>query len=383
MSSSSNLVLITGGAGFIGSYVASKLLQDGYSIRILDNLAPQIHGAIPREIDWLEHPNVEFIRGSITVRGDIQRALEGVTHLIHLAAETGTGQSMYELARYNEVNSQGTALLFDVLANNKSHQVCRVVLSSSRSVYGEGAFICKICSPSKRLFPDVRSPQQLAAHCWDPKCESCGAPLTSVPTLETDQVRPASIYAATKFAQEDLVRVVCESLGIGFAILRLQNVYGAGQSLKNPYTGILSIFSTRIRRGLHLPVFEDGLETRDFVHVSDVANAMARCLASAEPANTVINVGSGVATSVLDVARQLSLSLGVEPNVTVTAEYRVGDIRHNYADISRLKQLLGYSPQIALEEGLKQFCDWVRTQPLPEDRLDQANAELRARKLMG
>lgn len=377
------IVLVTGGAGFIGSHLVPKLLEAGYGVRILDNLAPQIHGAVPQRIEWLEDGGVEFVRGSVTVRNDLCRALEGVTHVVHLAAETGTGQSMYEVARYNEVNSQGTALLFDVLANNPNHKVRRVVLSSSRSVYGEGAFVCMTCSPSRRVFPGARSPQQLAAHCWDPKCPTCGASLVSVPTLETDQVRPASIYAATKYAQEDLVRVACESLGIGFAILRLQNVYGEGQSLKNPYTGILSIFSTRVRRGLHLPVFEDGLESRDFVHVSDVANAMVRCLALHDSVNDVVNVGSGVATSVLDIARQLSLSLGATPQVTVTGEYRVGDIRHNYADISRLKQMLDYGPQISLEQGLNQFCNWVQTQPLPEDRLDRANAELRARKLMG
>ena len=188
---------------------------------------------------------------------------------------------MYEMMRYNEVNSQGTAVLLDILANRRDLPVKRIVLSSSRSVYGEGAYMCAACgSGAGRVFPRARPAGQLAEHRWEPLCPYCGNALIAVPTCEDDPVRPASIYAATKYAQEDLVRVACEALDIGYAILRLQNVYGEGQSLKNPYTGILSIFSTRIRRGLDLPIFEDGLESRDFVHVDDVALAMHACLVS-------------------------------------------------------------------------------------------------------
>lgn len=376
-------VLITGGAGFIGSHLASLLLSQGYRVRILDSLSPQIHGAIPAGLEWLTRPDIEYMRGSVTKRKDLTRALKDMRHVVHLAAETGTGQSMYEIARYNEANSQGTALLLDVLANDPSHSIKRFVLSSSRSVYGEGAYVCPSCNPEVRVFPASREQGQLAAHCWEPQCVTCGAALTTVPTLESDQVRPASIYAATKFAQEELVRVACSSLGIGFAILRFQNVYGEGQSLKNPYTGILSIFSTRVRRGLHLPVFEDGLESRDFVHVSDVAQTVFQCLSSETPINDVVNVGSGVATSVFEVATKLSQALGATPQVTVTAEYRLGDIRHNFADITRLQTRLGYRPAVSLEDGLGRFANWVLTEPLPEDQLDKANAELRARKLMG
>lgn len=377
-------VLITGGAGFIGSHLAPRLLAEGFKLRILDSLSPQIHGAIPQGLEWLSDERVEFVRASVTDRSALTSALGGVSHIVHLAAETGTGQSMYEMARYNEVNSQGTALLFDILANSSSHGVKRVVLASSRSVYGEGAYICKACGDKVgRLFPGARSAEQLAAHRWEPSCPRCNGDLTVVPTREDDPVKPASIYAATKFAQEDLVRVACEALGVGFAILRLQNVYGEGQSLKNPYTGILSIFSTKVRRGLQLTAFEDGLETRDFVHVSDVAQAMFLALSQPGNPNTVINVGSGVATSVLDVAAGLTEALGRTPDIRVTAEYRLGDIRHNVADVSRLRDILGYAPQVPLKEGLRRLCDWVLTQPLPEDLLDRANAELKARKLMG
>jgi len=381
-----NRILITGGAGFIGTHLSRLLLADGQKVRILDPLTPQVHGAVPRDLDWLASDGVEFLRGSVTRREDIEKAIADVDHIVHLAAETGTGQSMYEVAKYNEVNTHGTALLVDVLANNRAHSVQRIVLASSRSVYGEGAYLCSGCERSARsgrVYPTARLPEQLIRHQWEPSCPRCGQALVATATREDDAVRPASIYAATKYAQEDLLRIGCESLGIGYAILRLQNVYGEGQSLNNPYTGILSIFSTRVRRGLELTAFEDGLESRDFVHVSDVARSMQLCLTRAEPVNTVINVGSGVATSVLDVARSLTRALGHTPNVRVTAEYRVGDIRHNFADIGRLRELLAYEPQVDITAGLQRFCDWVLTQSLPEDQLGRANAELKARKLMG
>jgi len=203
-----------------------------------------------------------------------------------------------------------------------------------------------------------------------------------VSTLETDKVSPSSIYAATKYAQEDLVRIGCQSMGIGYCIFRLQNVYGERQSLNNPYTGILSIFSTKIRRGSELPLFEDGNESRDFVHVDDVTDALLGGLTIETSPDAIINVGSGVATSVREVAEELSRAFGKEPNVVVTGQFRIGDIRHNYADISRLKNLLGITPKISLQEGLRRFAAWVQQQPLPEDLLDRANQELRDRKLM-
>jgi len=380
-------VLVIGGAGFIGSHLCRLLLANKYTVRVLDSLSVQVHGAIPTHLTWLASGDIDFMRGSITSRKDIERALKGADHIVHLAAETGTGQSMYEVARYNEVNSQGTALLFDVLANAKSRSVQRVVLASSRSVYGEGAYMCVAgcCNSygSTRQFPAARRQSQLAAHHWEPTCSQCGKPLIAVPTHEEDRVQPASIYAATKYAQEDIVRVGCNSLGIGYTILRLQNVYGEGQSLKNPYTGILSIFSTRARRDLELTIFEDGLESRDFVHVTDVTQAILRALSTESPVDTTINVGSGRATPVLEAASRLSEILTRTPKIRTTAEYRLGDIRHNFADISRLRTILNYTPQIDFKDGLRLFCDWVVTQPIPEDQLDQANAELRHRNLMG
>lgn len=375
-------ILITGGAGFIGTHLSRRLLDLGYTVRILDSLSAQVHGEVPTGVEWLMSGDVEFMRGSVTSSDDWRRALEDVDHVVHLAAETGTGQSMYEVARYCEVNSMGTALLFDVLGRTPGHQVKRVVLTSSRSVYGEGAYGCQSCG-AEHVYPGARLADQLRAHQWEPPCPHCGAPLSAVATTERDAVRPASIYAATKFAQEDLVRIACDSMGLGYAIFRLQNVYGEGQSLKNPYTGILSIFSTRVRRGLQLPIFEDGKETRDFVHVSDVVEALVAGLRSEAPTNDVLNVGSGIGTSVEEVATELTIALGGTPDVKVTGQFRLGDIRHNFADVSRLKDALGVVPKVSLREGLSRFAAWVKTQPLPEDRLEQANKELVERKLMG
>ena len=378
-----SLVLITGGAGFIGSHVTRCLLLAGHTVRILDNLSTQIHGALPNGLDWLREPAIEFIRGAVTEVAVVRKALQGVEVVVHLAAETGTGQSMYEIKRYNDVNVGGTALLLDILANDSKRTVKRVVLASSRSIYGEGAYVCPTCADGVRQFPDSRSAGQLARHQWDHVCATCGTALSPVPTRETDPAKPASIYAATKYAQEDLIRIACASLGIDYAILRLQNVYGEGQSLNNPYTGILSIFSTRVRRGQVLPIFEDGLETRDFVHVQDVANAFLAAVLFKGSVNQIMNVGMRVKTTVSDIAGHLSDAFGAAHQLVTTSEYRLGDIRHNCADTERLKQVLGYEPKINLAEGMRRFAAWVSTQELPQDRLDMANAELKSRNLMG
>lgn len=374
-------ILVTGGAGFIGSHLVPALIAAGHEVRVLDTLSPQIHGAVPENTGWLSQTEgLEFLRGSVCDREMLSRAVEGCAAVVHLASETGTGQSMYEISRYAHENVQGTAELAQVLASG-GHEVRRVLLSSSRSVYGEGAYLRP--SDGARLTPPARDAAALRAHRWDPVCPDTGAALELVATREDDRTAPSSIYAATKLVQEDLLRIACDSAGIGWGIFRLQNVYGEGQSLKNPYTGILSIFSTRIRRGLELPIFEDGLESRDFVHVSDVAAAFVAALDRAAAPDAVINVGSGVASSVTEVAQALSRAFGAEPDLRVTGQYRLGDIRHNAADVTRLRDLLGLEPRVGLEEGLKRFANWVATQPLPEDMLEKANAEMKQRKMMG
>ncbi|QNM83797.1 NAD-dependent epimerase/dehydratase family protein [Sphingomonas sabuli] len=372
-------VLISGGAGFIGTHVARLAAASGHNVRLLDNLSGQVHGdsAAYRPPD-----GVELFRGDVTERGDWERALADVDAVVHLAAETGTAQSMYEIDRYYRTNVQGTAVLFDILAGG-SHAVGNVILASSRSVYGEGAYVCRNCDPDgARRFPQSRTREQLEAKDWEPKCPKCGEGVEPVATAEDDALSPASIYAATKLAQEDIVRIACASAGIAHTVLRLQNVYGEGQSLRNPYTGILSIFSTRVRLGLPLPIYEDGAESRDFVHVDDVAATILRCIDHPQ-AGATINVGSGVGVSVMEVATLLARTLGAAEDPFISGEYRLGDIRHNFADIGRLKALTGLAPSVALEDGIARFCQWVRTQPIPEDLLDKANAELKSRNLMG
>lgn len=373
-------ILITGGAGFIGTHVTRLAVAAGHRVRLIDNLSPQVHGERP---DFEPSARVELIHGDVTVRGDLEHALEGVDTIVHLAAETGTGQSMYDIDRYYRVNVQGTALLFDILTH-RGHSVRKFVLASSRSVYGEGAYICRECDPGgARRFPATRTAQQLASHEWTPPCPVCGSTIEPTGTREDDQLAPASIYAASKLAQEDLVRVACDALAIARTTLRFQNVFGEGQSLTNPYTGILSIFSTRIRLRQSLPVFEDGEELRDFIHVEDVAKVVLQSIDLHRLDGATVNVGSGTPISIMAVARLLQRTMGSDIEPHITGQYRLGDIRHNFADIELLERRLGFRPAISIKAGMKRFCDWVTTQPIPEDLLDRANAELADRKLMG
>jgi dTDP-L-rhamnose 4-epimerase len=377
-------VLITGGLGFIGLTLARTLVRRGMTVRLLDNLSPQIHGLIPEpELGpLLGEQQVEVMRGDVCRRQDWVSALSDVASVVHLAAETGTGQSMYRIGDYTSTNVLGTALLLDVLANDH-HQVAKLVLASSRSVYGEGAYRCAGCG---FVYPPIRSLDNLQAGQWEPLCPSCCGPIHPVATPETARTSPASVYAATKLAQEDLVRIAASALGIPFLIFRLQNVYGEGQSLNNPYTGILSIFSNRIRQGKVIALFEDGQESRDFVHVSDVAEAMALGLESDGGDGLTMNVGSGVQVSVDTIARNLQRQFVESSATVVSGQYRLGDIRHNFADISAIGQALGFLPKVRLEEGMARFARWVRTQPIaedgPEDGLERANRELIERGLM-
>jgi len=366
-------VLVTGGMGFIGGKLVRRLLAEGHGVSIVDNLSPQIHGTDP----VIEVPQgAELHR--VDVRDLAERAdlLEGCDAVVHLAAETGTAQSMYQVRHYVDVNEGGTAALLEGLAGCDKRPK-RVVLASSRSVYGEGAYRD---AAGQLVQPAPRTREALAAGQWEPVGDD-GRALTAIPTPEHLAFAPGSIYAATKASQELLLRAAGEALGIEPVILRFQNVYGEGQSLQNPYTGIISIFFNRARQGLGLPIYEDGLETRDFVHVDDVVSAIVASMTAERAAGAVCNVGSGVATPVCDLAERLAHAAGFAPEITVTGQYRVGDIRHNFADISAARELLGYAPSVSLDEGLARFCAWAASQPEYEDRLDQATAELRAKGL--
>jgi dTDP-L-rhamnose 4-epimerase len=375
-----NKVLITGGLGFIGLEVAKLLVERRYPVLLFDNLSPQIHGAIPdlAALRLLRNSRVEVLRGDVSKPSDWAAALENTAAVVHLAAETGTAQSMYEISRYTETNVGGTAALLNHLANHK-HVVRKVILASSRAVYGEGAYQCKRCG---LVYPPARSEEMFRSSEWQPMCPTCQSSIDAIATTEEARTAPASIYAATKLAQEDLVRVAAKALGIPAVIFRFQNVYGEGQSLKNPYTGILSIFSNQLRMGKTIHLYEDGQESRDFVHVSDIARAVVSGLASEGANGATLNVGSGQPTSVKQVALLLQERFGGKTEPLISGQYRLGDIRHGYADVTAIRARLQFAPEIALDVGLTRFVEWVKTQPVEPDRLDKATAELVAHGLM-
>lgn len=369
-------ILITGGLGFIGSKLAISLLAKGHGVTLLDSLSPQIHGDIPQVI---VPPGASIVRLDVRDIADNHELLERVDAVYHLAADTGTAQSMYKVRQYVGVNDMGTAALLEAIANCQ-RRPRHVILASSRSVYGEGAYTSK-ADPYTLVQPSPRSRAQLTACRWEHENRGGGEPLIPIATPETLAFAPGSVYAATKAAQELLLQSASDALGFASTILRFQNVYGEGQSLRNPYTGIISIFYNRARQGLHIPAYEDGLETRDFVHVDDVVTVLMRVLEAGLPQGTVINVGAGVPTSVLELAETLLAASGYSVPVKVTGQYRVGDIRHCFADLQRLDSLLGLKPSVTLEAGLRRFCDWAATQPVHEDGLEAATKLLREKGL--
>lgn len=373
-------VLITGGAGFIGSNIALKLIKKGYDVVVLDSLSEQIHGAKPEETSPLYRSikdKVKFIRGSVVNRADWVRALKDVDYVIHLAAETGTGQSMYEIEKYVGSNIGGTALLLDILAN-QPHHVKRVVVAESRAIYGEGKYICPKCG---EVYPLARKDEDMAKGDFECKCPKCGSEVQLVATTEDSKIHPTSVYGITKQVQGQLVHLVCQSIGVESVSFRYQNVYGPGQSLSNPYTGILSIFSTRIKNGNGINIFEDGKETRDFVYIDDVADATILGLEVPEANGHVFNIGTGVATDVLTVAQTLCDKYGVQVPITVSGNYRLGDIRHNFADISLARKILGFEPKWTFEKGIEQFTKWVNEQEVQEDNYEASIAEMKAKGL--
>jgi dTDP-L-rhamnose 4-epimerase len=297
--------------------------------------------------------------------------------VLHLAAETGTGQSMYEIEHYCQVNIGATALMLDILSNQR-HSVKKLVVASSRAIYGEGQYRC---ARHGQVYPEMRLPVDLERGDFEVKCPFCSQPVEVEPTAETARLHPASFYGITKLTQESIVMTLCPQLGIAPTALRYQNVYGPGQSLQNPYTGILSIFSNRMRAGKSVNIFEDGRESRDFVFIDDVADATVQAMLSDRANGEVFNVGSGIPTSILEVARRLRDSFQSPVEVKVSGQYRAGDIRHNYADITRIKASMGWQPQTRLGQGLARFVDWVQLQALSDDRSDQALDEMHAKGL--
>ncbi|WP_332020168.1 SDR family NAD(P)-dependent oxidoreductase [Kaistella sp.] len=368
-------ILITGGAGFIGSQLALRLLKEGYFVTVLDNLSPQIHGENP-EIDSPLYQSisgkVDFIKGDITNRNDVETALENADAVIHFAAETGTGQSMYEIEKYNRVNVSGTALLLDVLVN-KTHNVKKFVLASSRAVYGEGKYRN---ADNETVYPENRTLTLMEQGFYE-MTDDKGRSLTPVATDESSTLHPTSYYGLTKLQQEEMVKLVCSSVALPFVILRYQNVYGVGQSLLNPYTGILSIFSTQILSGKETNVFEDGLPSRDFINIEDTVEATFRSLKNDLANNEIMNVGTGKPTSVLSVAKMLVKMYGKHEKINVSGDFRIGDIRHNFADLSKMKRILDFEPKVSFEQGISDFTDWVLKQPVHENNFQNSLIEMK------
>ena len=372
-------ILITGGAGFIGSNLALKLISKGYTVTVLDNLSPQIHGDNPKETSPLFlsiKDKVKFIEGTVTNIEDWKKALEGQDVIVHYAAETGTGQSMYEVQKYIDVNITGTSLMLELLVNG-DYNVKKVVVASSRSIYGEGKYMSKELGA---VYPKHRVAEDMDNGDFEPNYSNSSS-LTLVATDEDSKIHPSSVYGITKQNQEQMVLTVCPTIGIAGVAFRYQNVYGPGQSLKNPYTGILSIFSTQIKNGNGINIFEDGKESRDFVFIDDVVDATILGIEKEEANNQVFNVGTGVATDVITVANSLCKNYGVEVPITISGNYRLGDIRHNFADLTKISSTLGFEPKFSFEQGLQLFTNWVNTQEVQEDKYQKSIDEMKAKGL--
>jgi dTDP-L-rhamnose 4-epimerase len=368
-------VLVTGGAGFIGSHLVDALVEQGYKVRVLDALVPQVHGENARP-SYLNSA-AEFIQGDVCDRQLVNDALEGIDVVFHEAAEVGVGQSMYEIERYVRANDLGTAVLLEAILARRP-QIKKLIVASSMSIYGEGAYTCESCGS---VAPQLRPAEQLLDRRWEMECPNCGKQLSPAPTSEEKPLFPTSVYAVTKQDQEQFCLAVGRSYGIPSVALRYFNVYGTRQALSNPYTGVCAIFSARLLNGNRPMVFEDGEQTRDFVHVSDIVQANLLALESDRANYQAINVGTGRATSVRAVSRLLAQGLGLDLEPEIVAKYREGDIRHCVADISKARTLLGYEPKVLLERGIPELLSWVRAQAA-KDQVASATAELESRQLV-
>jgi dTDP-L-rhamnose 4-epimerase len=365
-------ILITGGAGFIGSHLAAELLEHGYRVRALDNLTPQVHGPEQYRPAYLD-PAVELMVGDVRDASAVERALDGVDAVFHFAAAVGVGQSMYEIAHYTGVNNLGTATLLEELAKQP---VKRLVVASSMSLYGEGLYR----GPAGLVSDAGRGREQLAERQWEPRDEH-GAVLEPVPTPESKPPDLASVYALSKFDQERLCLMIGESLSIPTTALRFFNVYGPHQALSNPYTGVLAIFASRLLNDNPPLIYEDGRQRRDFVSVRDVAHAARLAGESERAAGRAINIGSGESFTIEHIAARLARTLGKDNlRPSITGRYRVGDIRHCFADINRAHALLGYEPRVAFDAGIAELAAWLATTEAV-DRVAEAGEELAARGL--
>lgn len=370
-------ILVTGGSGFIGAEIVNQLYNMGrWDVTVLDCMSEQIHGK-----EWRQsylYKSIEgkcsFIKGSVCELDTVMDAINDCEYILHLAAETGTGQSMYQINQYNETNVMGTSNLLQAISlAGKNSKVKKIILSSSRSVYGEGRYDCPNCGV---IYPDSRNKERMLSGDFNFYCPNCGQKMSLLPTTEDSEIKPVSLYAYTKYAQEMMLKTMCPAMGINYTLFRFQNVYGVGQSLKNPYTGILSVFSTLMLENKPVNIFEDGLESRDFVNVRDIARGVIDSIENYKSNEETINLGSGINTSVIEIAEILKKHYGSSSEIKITGDFRIGDIAHNKADITRAREILNFTPTICLEDGLKEFCSWVVRQDKDNSGYERSLSEM-------
>ncbi len=366
--------LVTGGGGFVGSHLVRSLLADQESVTVYDSFVPQVHGPEPL---LPKAKRLRVVKADIRDRRALTKEILRADAVVHLAAAVGVGQSQYEISKFVDVNLNGTATLLDILANEK-HQVRRIVVAGSASSYGEGPFHCDRCG---RVRPGLRAPADLRRGRWEPSCPRCHGELQAVPTLESDRCEATSIYAVTKKAQEELVLNYGSAYAVPSVALRFFNIYGPGQSLSNPYTGAAAIFMSRFKNGKAPVLYEDGLQTRDFVSVHDVVQAIRLSLKKSLTKRRIFNVGTGMATSILDLATALGRATGSAVAPKAMRKFREGDTRHCYADITAIRESLGYRPRVSLADGLRELVDWAASVDA-KDSFDQAQQELVRRGLV-
>ncbi len=371
----SKKVLVTGGAGFIGSHLVDKLIKLGHDAAVFDNLEPQVHGEDQKIPKYLNR-ECKFIKGDIRSRDELKKALKGREIVFHQAAVVGVGQSMYEIKRYSESNILGTANLLDILAN-ENHKLEKLIVASSMSVYGEGKYSCVDCGI---VYPKLRSLSQLKRREWEMRCPLCSQEVESLPTDEDKPLYPTSVYAISKRDQEEMCLIIGRAYGIPTVALRYFNVYGPRQALSNPYTGIAAIFSSRILNNNPPCIFEDGLQSRDFTHISDIVRANLLAMENEKADYEVFNVGTGRPLSVLDIAQALIKELSSSVDIDIVRKYREGDIRHCYADISKIQSQLGFQPQVKFEEGISDLVEWVRGEKA-RDQFEKSREELKMKGL--
>lgn len=372
----SKKVLVTGGAGFIGSHLVDRLVELGHKVRVFDSLESQVHGS-SRSIPKYLNEECEFMEADIRNRKQLKEALEGIEVIFHQAAVVGVGQSMYQVHKYVEVNTLGTANLLDILVNEK-HNVEKLIVASSMSVYGEGKYQCDNCG---KVYPKLRSLEQLKRREWEMRCPLCGKSVEGTPTDEEKPLYPTSVYAISKRDQEEICLTIGRAYDIPTVALRYFNVYGPRQALSNPYTGVAAIFSARIKNRHNPIIFEDGLQSRDFIHVRDIVQANILAMEKEEANFEVFNVGMGRKLTILDMANILIKKLGADELAPeLVNKCREGDIRHCYADITKIRQKLGYEPRVKFEDGILDLIDWVKKKEAV-DRFEESQRELERKGL--